>query len=137
MPVSVKGVVFDDASRILLGFNPRHEWELPGGRPDETDATPQDVLSREIAEETGLRVEVGQILDSWIYDVRNEGKVLILTYLCFSGSTNELSKSHEHSNLKFFTHRDIAPLPLPDGYRRSIELALFVKNGGKSDVSHG
>jgi 8-oxo-dGTP pyrophosphatase MutT (NUDIX family) len=47
-PVSVKGVVIYE-QRVLLAFNERSEWELPGGRL-EVGETPEACVAREIAE---------------------------------------------------------------------------------------
>ncbi len=37
MATSIKGIVIDPSGRVLLGRNPRNEWELPGGWPDLAD----------------------------------------------------------------------------------------------------
>lgn len=66
-PVSIKGVVVH-ANKVLLLKNTRDEWELPGGRL-ELGETPEECVAREIEEETGWRVEVGPILDTWLYHV--------------------------------------------------------------------
>lgn len=32
-PVSIKGVLLLPSSEVVLAFNDRNEWELPGGLP--------------------------------------------------------------------------------------------------------
>lgn len=121
-PVSVKGVLSWDNQVVVLR-NDRDEWELPGGRLDATDANPVDALRREMQEELGLDVEVGPLIDSWIYDV--EGKrVLILTYSCTAGRPGELRHSDEHLAVAEFTIDELRSEPLPGGYLRSIEAVL-------------
>lgn len=78
----VGGVVTDGAGRLLM-IRRAHPpaagaWSLPGGRvePGEDDAT---AVVREIAEETGLAVEVGEHVgtvrrdapDGRVYDIRD------------------------------------------------------------------
>lgn len=121
-PVSVKGVVGWEG-RVVVLRNRRGEWELPGGRLDATDASPEAALRREMVEELGLPVEVGRLLDSWIYDV--EGKrVLILTYRCTSERPVALAHSDEHVAVAEFDPVQLASEPIPEGYLRSIESAL-------------
>ena len=77
-PVSIKGVIIRDARAILLK-NERAEWELPGGKL-EPGESPEVCVIREIAEELGLAVEAACILDSWVYEITSEVRVLIVTY---------------------------------------------------------
>ncbi|MGK5543530.1 NUDIX domain-containing protein [Streptomyces sp. URMC 127] len=58
-PVSVKGVALDAAGRVLLLHNERDEWELPGGRLEPTDPSPEHTVEREFEEETGWRSKPG------------------------------------------------------------------------------
>lgn len=65
-PVECAGaVVVDDAGRLLLVRRGRAPalgtWSLPGGRV-EPGETPEQAAAREVAEETGLTVEVGALL---------------------------------------------------------------------------
>ena len=78
----VGAVVHDDAGRLLLvrrGHAPSTgSWSLPGGRVEqgEDDAT---ALAREVAEETGLLVDVGPLVgeverpgpDGTVYVIRD------------------------------------------------------------------
>ncbi|AJT62414.1 MutT-like protein [Streptomyces lydicus] len=130
-PVSVKGVALDTAGRVLLLRNERQEWELPGGRleigqPDGSapaDASPEHALEREVAEETGWKVEAGPLLGggTWIYEPLPGRRVLIVTYGC-TVLTPEITPvvSHEHKELGLFHADAVAGLTMPEGYKRSI-----------------
>jgi len=117
-PVSVKGVVAIDGKFCLLR-NERAEWELPGGRL-EAGEDPVAACLREIDEELGIEARVTRLLDSWLYDIKGAGEVLIVTYACapLSGVTPRLS--HEHKALGLFAPGEIAGLVMPEGYKRSI-----------------
>jgi 8-oxo-dGTP pyrophosphatase MutT (NUDIX family) len=117
-PVSIKGVIIRDARAILLK-NERAEWELPGGKL-EPGESPEVCVIREIAEELGLAVEAACILDSWVYEITSEVRVLIVTYGCQEREYRAPVLSHEHKQLGWFPLREVAGLPMPDGYKRSI-----------------
>jgi 8-oxo-dGTP pyrophosphatase MutT (NUDIX family) len=117
-PVSIKGVCVR-GGRALLLRNERDEWELPGGKL-ELGEDPADCVGREISEETGWTVQVGPILDSWQYHIRDGVDVLIVTYGCFVDEDSPVQVSHEHKEAGMFTRDEIARLVMPDRYRRSI-----------------
>ncbi|MEZ5410175.1 MAG: NUDIX domain-containing protein [Acidimicrobiales bacterium] len=124
--VSVKGVVGWDG-RVVVLRNRRGEWELPGGRLDASDASPAAALRREMVEELGLEVEVGELIDSWIYDV--EGKrVLILTFACAAERPHDLAHSGEHVDIGEFDLDRLRREPIPEGYLRSIAAAAASRN---------
>ena len=118
--VSIKAVLLDDEDRVLLGRNPRGEWELLGGRPDPEDASPQETLRRELREEAGIAVDVGPILDSWIYDLGELGRVCIVTYCASISDTSAPQVSEEHSDLRWFTVEEALAARMPQGYKDSI-----------------
>ena len=68
----VAAVVLDDAGRVLAVQCPPHKhqggWEFPGGKI-EPGESPQAALRREIAEELGVQIEVGELLHivEWDY----------------------------------------------------------------------
>ncbi|MGI9048751.1 MAG: NUDIX domain-containing protein [Rubrobacteraceae bacterium] len=68
-------------SRVVLLRNERGEWELPGGKL-EPDESPEECVAREILEELNLRVEVGPLLNAWLYEVLEGVRVFVVTYGC-------------------------------------------------------
>jgi 8-oxo-dGTP pyrophosphatase MutT (NUDIX family) len=117
-PVSVKGVVIRGGKVILLR-NEREEWELPGGKLEQSES-PERCLVREIAEELQLEVEPENILDSWIYTIVPGVAVLVLTYGCVESSDAEPVLSREHKELRWFPLAEIDSLRMPEGYKASI-----------------
>ncbi|MEO8557504.1 MAG: NUDIX domain-containing protein [Rhodospirillales bacterium] len=121
-PISVKGVMTIDG-RIPLLLNERQEWELPGGRL-ESGEQPEQTLVREIAEELGIDIACGPILDSWLYDIACQGQVFIVTYACGLVRPGMPRISDEHRELRLFAPRFVETLPMPAGYLASIRRFL-------------
>ena len=119
-PGSVKGVLLDDAGVVLLE-NERREWELPGGKL-EVRESPEECLAREIREELSLEVEVGPLIDAFVYEVLPEARVLVLTYGCFAEGLRGLSHSAEHSAVGLFGLDELEEVDLPGGYEHSIRV---------------
>jgi 8-oxo-dGTP pyrophosphatase MutT (NUDIX family) len=117
-PVSIKGVVVQ-RGRALLLHNERDEWELPGGKLG-TGETPEGCLAREIEEEVGWRVDVGPVLDAWLYHIREGRDVVIVTYGCFTDVDTPPGLSAEHSASGLFAEAEIEALNMPVGYKQSI-----------------
>jgi 8-oxo-dGTP pyrophosphatase MutT (NUDIX family) len=137
-PVSIKGVVLVPAPpasrgqrRVALLENERGEWELPGGKLERGE-TPKACLAREIREELGVTAEPGPLLDVWLYRIRPdtpETEVLIVTYGCRAEPFDEIRWTTEHRRGLLASLDELARLPMPEGYRRSIH-AWAATSGG-------
>jgi 8-oxo-dGTP pyrophosphatase MutT (NUDIX family) len=123
MDTSFKAVLLDDTLRVLLGTNPRQEWELLGGRADPQDRDPRETIRRELAEEAGLDADIGPIIDIWYYDIPREGRVAVASYLARPRSRAPLLISPEHTELHFFSLHEIDKLAMPSGYKTTIRRA--------------
>lgn len=117
-PVSVKGVVLAD-ERVVLVHNVRGEWELPGGKL-EPGESPEECVARELAEELGLGVSVGPLLDTWMYHIADGVDVLIVTYGCEVLAAVAPVAEAEACVLGMFHPDQIDALAMPAGYKRSI-----------------
>jgi len=106
--------------RVVLLKNEREEWELPGGKL-ELGESPEGCVTREIHEELGLHVAIGPILDSWVYHIATGVDVLIVTYGCYPAPFTAVAHSPEHRAVGLFTVQEVQTLPMPEGYKKSIQ----------------
>lgn len=106
--------------RVLLGTNPRGEWELLGGRAEKQDQTPQDTIRREVHEESGLDIIVGPIVDTWYYEIQGEGRVAVTSYLARLVGEASVVLGDEHTDLAYFRDEELDGINLPQGYRDSV-----------------
>lgn len=99
--------------------NGRGEWELPGGRL-EIGESPQDCVAREVLEELNLEVEVGPLLDAWVFEVLPGSSVLVLAYGCLAEDLGGMARSAEHSDVGVFGLDELGDVALPEGYARAV-----------------
>jgi 8-oxo-dGTP pyrophosphatase MutT (NUDIX family) len=125
-PLSVKGVLIHQ-DRVLLLLNERDEWDLPGGRPDPGEDH-RAALKREVQEEAGLTIEVGEALGDYLFEVLPGRFVRILPFVCRLIGGSDVVLSHEHLETRWLPLAELGERihghSLPGGYLGAIRQAI-------------
>lgn len=121
VPATIKAVVVSPSREVLLARNHRNKWELPGGWPAAEDVSIEDVLRREVLEETGLHVSPAALLHAELVVV-DGSQVMVVAYLCHA-CARDLNLSSEHIDL-IWAPADALPQLELNAYERAISEAL-------------
>ncbi len=118
--IGVFALIFDDEGRILLGHRRDVDWwNLPGGGM-EAGETVDEALCREVREETGLDVAVGQLVGIYSKPQKQE---VVLAFRCHViGGT--LQPTEETRESRYFAPDSLPTNTLPK-HRQRIEDALL------------
>jgi 8-oxo-dGTP diphosphatase len=105
--IEVVGAVLVHGGRILAArrgpdMNLPGMWEFPGGKV-EAGETHQEALRRELVEELGCTVEVGERIET-----TSHGHVVLTTYYC--GLVDGTPEPTEHSELRWVAPDELAGL---------------------------
>jgi 8-oxo-dGTP pyrophosphatase MutT (NUDIX family) len=117
---SVAAIIRDGAGRILLQQKASGEgWSLPAGGI-EPGEIPEEAVSREVLEETGLRVEsmtlrgvFGGRAFRYTYPNGHCVEYLVALYLCTASGSLSFPDSGETKRLRHFAREEMPPLALP------------------------
>ena len=121
--IGVFALIFDEG-RILLGHRRDIDWwNLPGGGM-EAGETVDEALRREVREETGLEVEVEQLVG--VYSKPQKQEVVLTFRCCVIGGT--LQASEENRENRYFAPDSVPSNTLPK-HRQRIEDALLNQPG--------
>lgn len=126
--VSVRGVILDGRGETLVVRRSSDgAWELPGGRLGPREAV-EAGLRREIAEETGLGVEVGETVhaNAW-QNAADDGRFAVY-YTCWTDG-RDVGLSEEHESFRWVAY-DTAESLLSDPAGRALRRARTVAGTG-------
>src|SRR6266849_9681559 len=121
-------LVQDETNRILLGQRnkdpQRGSWIIPGGKIHAFESI-AEAAARELREETGLIVEVGDHFNVYeIINPPNEHRIVIYSWGKVVGG--EPKASDDISELKFFELDELGEVPVTPLVRRVLADAGFV-----------
>ncbi len=121
--MAVAALVFDELGRILLFKHTyrKLEWGIPAGGL-EFKEQPKDAIVREFFEETGMTVEVVNLL---LADSSPDFHHVSLVYLC-EIVAGEFRESHEISEIQYFDVENLPPMLFDEkDLIRSVHKDLF------------
>ncbi len=139
-PLIGVGAIIVDRERVILvkrGHEPlAGSWSIPGGVL-EIGETLRQAAVREASEETGLTVEVGELLgvfdrilpDS---DQRTRYHYVLIDFLC-RRIAGDIHAAGDAVEARWFTRREVAQLSLAEDTAEVIELA-FKRSGTHSAI---
>ncbi|MBA7682241.1 hypothetical protein ES703_90590 [subsurface metagenome] len=114
--------------KILLGRRNKEpengKWVLPGGKVEEFE-TIKDAAKRELLEEAGIEVDVGEPIG--VYEIISPPKEhRIIVYSWARVKSGNLKPSSDTSELRFFSKEDISHIKLTDLVKRVLQDIAFL-----------
>ncbi len=117
--VAVSALIFNEGHILLALRNDIDWWNLPGGGMEQ-DETVVEALRREVYEEVGLEVEVGQLVG--VYSKPQKQEVVLAFRCSVTGGT--LCTTEEVRESRYFAPNALPSNLLPK-HRQRIEDALL------------
>ena len=118
-PVSVKALIFDNR-RILILKNDKGDWDLPGGKIENSDKNIEHRLKKEVFEETQLELKIFNLISSSVINYSGT-KVIILVFKCEIIGNSAVNLSHEHSKFLFADLKSIDSYHLPTWIKDALK----------------
>ncbi len=101
--IGLKAIIEKDG-KVLVLHDPQMGPDLPGGKVQERETDLIRALQREVREETGLEINVGDVFATWIFTIpissnhRSAGKkIFTVAYRC-QYISGDIQLSHEHDS---------------------------------------
>ena len=121
--IAVSALIFDEGHVLLAHRRDIDWWNLPGGGM-EVGETVDEVLCREVAEETGLEVEIEQLVGVYSKPQKQE---IVLTFRChITGGT--LTTTEETRECRYFAPDALPTNTLPKHRQRIEDAQLHQQN---------
>ena len=125
----VGGVVFCGDTILLIqrGREPRKgQWSIPGGKIEKGEPI-EAALKREIAEETGIRVSVGPLLNVFELIEENGVHYVLIDYLCHAVEKVQPKPGDDAADARFFPFEEALEKVDWHETRRVLEQAIAMR----------
>jgi len=121
--IAVSALIFEEGRVLLAHRRDIDWWNLPGGGM-EVGETVDEALCREVAEETGLEIEVEQLVGVYSKPQKQE---IVLTFRChITGGT--LTATEETRECRYFAPDALPTNTLPKHRQRIEDAQLHQQN---------
>ena len=122
--IALKALIVNGKGEVLLMRDPREDkeiWEIPGGRMNE-DEEPRAALAREIHEELGVVVEVGEVMHMEQFIQGSEGaRAFVIVFRATLDSDDFVLETSEVAEIGWFGREAALALTLFPEYRQALE----------------
>ncbi|MBI3589130.1 MAG: NUDIX hydrolase [Candidatus Liptonbacteria bacterium] len=110
---------------VLVVNDPQLGLDFPGGKIEEGEFDFNESMKREVREETGLEIEIGDPFFSWYFKYplgsRNYGKEVYLVGFKCKYVSGEVKISDEHSSFKWVNKNNYEVVKENSDYFRALE----------------
>ncbi|HVZ11509.1 MAG TPA: NUDIX domain-containing protein [Patescibacteria group bacterium] len=119
--VGQKAFIKNSENKLLVLLDPASGLDLPGGKVQSDEEDLKLSLKREVFEETGLEIEVGEVFHVWrfhypiekveasIRDSRTDGNIYRVGFACILKS-GDVKLSNEHTEYKWIDKSEVDSL---------------------------
>lgn len=110
---------------VLILKNPKGKLDFPGGKIQVGETNFMDSLRREVKEETGLQIDIGEVFCAWHFALppghKNEGRLVYLTGLRCKYISGDVLTSNEHIHHEWVTAETYRKLSDGSGHFKALE----------------
>jgi|GEM_PF-3927319 len=86
----------------LLFLESSKGFQLPGGKLDDLDLSPEECVKREVFEETGIKLQDLNLLGvDLVFDSIKQRKMLVVSYIFHISSVVDVKLSNEHLSFEW------------------------------------